>query len=82
MGGRRLGGEVRGVATHADAAVAERRAARPVLGDWPRQGRGSTGGAEGPLDPDRLPAQIVRPSEGRVEWILDREAASRLGSSF
>ena len=37
---------------------------------------------EGPLDPDRLPAQIVRPSEGRVEWILDREAASRLGSSF
>ena len=37
---------------------------------------------EGPLDLDRLPAQIVRPSEGRVEWILDREAGSRLGSSF
>ncbi len=34
---------------------------------------------EGPADPDRFPAQIVRPVEGRVEWLLDRAAASRLG---
>jgi len=35
---------------------------------------------EGPVDPDRLPAQIVRPARGRVEWLLDREAAARLAS--
>lgn len=34
---------------------------------------------EGPVDPDRLPAQIVRPARGRVEWLLDRAAAGRLG---
>ena len=34
---------------------------------------------EGPVDPDRLPAQIVRPANGRLYWLLDREAAGRLG---
>jgi len=33
---------------------------------------------EGPVDADRLPAQIVRPARGRVEWLLDRDAAGRL----
>ncbi len=33
---------------------------------------------EGPAEPDRLPAQIVRPARGSVEWLLDRDAASRL----
>ena len=35
---------------------------------------------EGPVDADRLPAQIVRPARGRVEWLLDRDAAARLAS--
>lgn len=34
---------------------------------------------EGPQDPDRLPAQIVRPAHGQLEWLLDRGAAGRLG---
>lgn len=34
---------------------------------------------EGPVDPDRLPAQIVRPAYGQLEWLLDRDAAVRLG---
>jgi 6-phosphogluconolactonase len=33
---------------------------------------------EGPADPNRLPAQIVRPTDGTVEWLLDRAAASHL----
>src|SRR5512137_2161585 len=33
---------------------------------------------EGPMDADRLPAQIVRPAPGRVEWLLDCDAAGRL----
>lgn len=33
---------------------------------------------EGPVDPERLPAQMVKPAVGRMEWLLDREAASRL----
>jgi 6-phosphogluconolactonase len=36
---------------------------------------------EGPVDPDRFPAQIVRPAQGHLEWLLDREAASRLGTA-
>ncbi len=36
---------------------------------------------EGPRDPGRLPAQLVAPTEGRVEWLLDREAAARLTHS-
>jgi 6-phosphogluconolactonase len=35
--------------------------------------------ARGPLDPVRFPAQLVRPSDGALVWMLDREAASRLG---
>ncbi len=33
---------------------------------------------EGPRDPDRLPAQIVAPSDGQLMWFLDRAAASLL----
>jgi len=33
---------------------------------------------EGPLRPDTLPAQIVRPTEGDLVWMLDREAAALL----
>lgn len=32
----------------------------------------------GPLDPFRLPAQLVRPTDGEMVWILDRAAASKL----
>ena len=34
---------------------------------------------EGPFDPSRLPSQIVRPVDGRLTWLIDREAAARLG---
>jgi len=33
---------------------------------------------EGPLRPDTLPAQIVRPADGTLLWMLDREAAALL----
>ncbi len=33
---------------------------------------------EGPIDTQRLPAQIVRPPKGRVQWFLDEAAASKL----
>lgn len=33
---------------------------------------------EGPYDPDRLPAQAVRPAPGRLLWLLDEAAASKL----
>jgi 6-phosphogluconolactonase len=35
---------------------------------------------EGSEDPDRLPAQIVKPPNGKVEWLLDRAAARSLVS--
>jgi len=34
---------------------------------------------EGPLDPVRYPAQIVRPQSGRLLWLLDKDAAAMLG---
>lgn len=33
---------------------------------------------EGPADPERLPAQLIRPTAGRLVWLVDRAAASRL----
>jgi len=33
---------------------------------------------EGSYEPDRLPAQAVRPAPGRLVWLLDEAAASRL----
>ena len=33
---------------------------------------------EGPSDPERLPAQLIRPTAGRLIWLVDRAAASRL----
>ncbi len=33
---------------------------------------------EGPFQPEVLPAQIVRPAQGRLLWLLDKAAASRL----
>jgi 6-phosphogluconolactonase len=33
---------------------------------------------EGPPDPDRLPAQRIRPAHGRLVWFVDRQAAARL----
>ena len=32
----------------------------------------------GPIDPYRLPAQLVRPADGDVAWMMDRAAAARL----
>ncbi len=36
---------------------------------------------EGPFQPEVLPAQIVRPLQGRVLWLLDKAAAGRLKHS-
>jgi 6-phosphogluconolactonase len=33
---------------------------------------------EGERDPRRLPAQLIRPTKGSLEWYVDRAAASRL----
>lgn len=33
---------------------------------------------EGPIDTDRLPAQLIRPTSGQLRWIVDRGAASEL----
>ena len=33
---------------------------------------------KGERDPARLPSQLIRPSDGTLEWFVDREAASRL----
>jgi 6-phosphogluconolactonase len=33
---------------------------------------------EGPFEPDQLPAQIIRPTAGKVVWLLDPTAASML----
>lgn len=36
---------------------------------------------EGDFEPDRYPAQIVRPVAGSLVWMVDREAARELGSA-
>jgi len=35
---------------------------------------------EGPMDPVRRPAQYIRPNEGEIFWLLDKEAAAKLNS--
>jgi 6-phosphogluconolactonase len=37
---------------------------------------------EGERDPDRHPAQIVRPESGEILWLVDDAAASRLRLEF
>ncbi len=34
-----------------------------------------------PIDPDRLPAQIIRPVAGTLTWLIDRAAAAQLATS-
>jgi 6-phosphogluconolactonase len=34
---------------------------------------------EGPINPDLLPAQAIRPTQGRLTWMVDQAAAARLG---
>lgn len=36
----------------------------------------------GPFDPERLPAQLVRPAHGKLTWILDAGSAGKLPSSI
>ena len=33
---------------------------------------------EGPLEPERLPSQLIHPANGRLVWLVDRAAASQL----
>jgi 6-phosphogluconolactonase len=33
---------------------------------------------EGERDPRRLPAQLIRPARGSLEWYVDRNAAAKL----
>lgn len=35
---------------------------------------------EGPETPERLPAQLIRPVDGRLLWLVDRDAAARLAA--
>jgi len=37
---------------------------------------------EGPDDPQRYPAQLIKPRSGRTTWLLDREAASFLQAQY
>jgi 6-phosphogluconolactonase len=34
---------------------------------------------KGPRDPDQFPAQLIAPADGQLIWLLDRDAASKLG---
>lgn len=36
---------------------------------------------EGPADPLRLPAQLIKPSDGELVWLIDQEAGSLLSDS-
>lgn len=36
----------------------------------------------GPADPERLPAQLIRPASGRLLWLVDQDAAKGLGAVF
>lgn len=36
---------------------------------------------DGPERPTELPSQMIRPTAGRLTWLVDREAASRLGAA-
>ena len=33
---------------------------------------------EGPADPERLPSQLIRPTSGRLTWLVDQTAAAQL----
>jgi 6-phosphogluconolactonase len=33
---------------------------------------------EGPLETDRLPSQLIRPTHGALRWLVDQGAASQL----
>ena len=33
---------------------------------------------EGPKDPERLPIQLIQPLTGKLTWIADAEAATRV----
>jgi 6-phosphogluconolactonase len=35
----------------------------------------------GPYQPQMLPAQAIRPKSGKIVWLVDRDAASRLPRS-
>ena len=35
----------------------------------------------GPIDPLRIPAQMVRPVDGELVWVLDRDSAEELGET-
>lgn len=36
---------------------------------------------EGPIDVDAMPAQVIRPTEGHLTWIVDEAAAARLSGT-
>jgi len=33
---------------------------------------------EGPYEPDRFPAQVIRPTQGKLTWLIDQAAAREL----
>jgi 6-phosphogluconolactonase len=36
---------------------------------------------EGPHDPDRLPAQLIHPTDGRLRWLVDPSSARLLSAA-
>jgi 6-phosphogluconolactonase len=36
---------------------------------------------EGPHEPERLPAQLIKPGAGRLVWLVDQAAAAQLSPS-
>lgn len=60
-----------------DAVLAARRILVLVSGE--SKAPAVSAALEGPVDPIRWPAQILRRAADRVEWIVDRKAASALG---
>jgi len=59
------------------AAINSARVVRMLLPDGEQAGLVAKL-LEGPLDPFRLPAQLVRPVDGRQLWLLTRDSASEL----
>jgi 6-phosphogluconolactonase len=37
---------------------------------------------EGPYEPEQLPAQFIKPVNGTLLWLVDRDAGSKLGEGF
>ncbi len=60
------------------APLINQAAARGLPGGGPVQGRSPKDVLHGPHDPERLPAQLIRPQNGELLWLTDLAAAAQL----